>query len=92
MAYFQTARRHSAHRLKPISLNTLELTHKCYFSVEGLVTGLGTFERCARPPDMPPEFKRASSASEQADQKNQEERNKLLFGETRAWVCGRLLH
>jgi hypothetical protein len=41
---------------------------------------------------MPPEFKRASSASEQADQKNQEERNKLLFGEMRAWVCGRLLH
>ena len=45
-----------------------------------------------RNPDMPPEFKRASSASEQADQKNQEERNKLLFGEMRAWVCGRLLH
>lgn len=32
-----------------------------------------------------PEFKRASSTSEQADQKSQEERNKLLFGETRAW-------
>jgi hypothetical protein len=34
---------------------------------------------------MPPEFKRASSAREQADQKQQEERNKLLLGETRAW-------
>jgi hypothetical protein len=34
---------------------------------------------------MPPEFKRASSAREQADQKQEEERNKLLLGETRAW-------